>query len=313
MGRTATNRAFVSGFRCLLAGLMAAPAPVDAGAWTLPKGRVWTKVSWFRQTAQEWYIDVPEPVLLDYGTFGTHSIGTRRPYRFNGEYDSRALFIEGFLGVTDWFDLGVQVPYFDQAFEDDTRSDDPSDKGWSDMRVFAKTRLLQKPLLLTLKLGAKIPTGEFRNEEGLIPVGEGQWDFDVIVQAGRSLWPLPTYANIDVGYRIRKINEEIDRDPGDEWLVNAEIGAQPRSWLTMALKYELLRSGKGETFGIRSATLIKRISYLAPTVAVRIRGDTWVEGAVRTSLGGRNFPAGRQWIIGVSTGFDAGRFLPGPR
>ncbi|MEC9380622.1 MAG: hypothetical protein VX528_16780 [Candidatus Latescibacterota bacterium] len=54
-------------------------------------------------------------MLLDDGTFGTHSIGARSPYRFNGEYDSRALFIEGFLGVTDWFDLGVQAPYFDQA------------------------------------------------------------------------------------------------------------------------------------------------------------------------------------------------------
>jgi hypothetical protein len=46
----------------------------------------------------------------------------------------------------------------------------------------------------------------------------------LVLQAGRFLWPLPSYANIDLGYRIRLANEDILRDPGDEWLVNAEIG-----------------------------------------------------------------------------------------
>ena len=164
-----------------------------------------------------------------------------------------------------------------------------------------------------MKLGAKIPTGEFINEDGLIPVGEGQWDFDLIVQGGRSLWPLPAYVNADVGYRVRLRNKEIDRDPGDEWLLNAEIGAQPREWLSLALKYEMLRSGKGETFGIRTASLIKRISYLAPTIGVRVYDDVWLEAAMRNTLGGRNFPAGQQWVVGLSTGFDAGKVLPGLR
>ncbi|MBT3341682.1 MAG: hypothetical protein HN712_20655 [Gemmatimonadetes bacterium] len=310
MVRTATNQLLKAVLLALIGTTLSAPDPVEAGAWTLPSGRVWTKVSWFRQTTQEWYIDAPEPVLRSDGTFGEHAIGERRPYRFDGEYDSRAIFFEGFVGLTDWLDLGVQVPYFDQVFDDATRTEAPSAAGLSDLRVFAKTRLLQKPLILTLKLGAKMPTGEFRNEDGLIPVGEGQWDFDVIVQAGRSLWPLPAYANVDVGYRVRTKNDEIDRDPGDEWLVNAEIGAQPRPWLSVALKYEMLRSGKGETFGIRTASLIKRVSYLAPTIGVRVHGDTWLEAAMRSSLGGRNFPAGRQYVVGLSTGFDAGGIWP---
>lgn len=310
MGRTATKQILAVTLAALAIAVMMVPSPVEAGAWTLPAGRVWTKVSWFQQTTDEWYIDAPEPVLLDDGTFGAHSIGTRRPYRFDGEYESKAIFLEGFIGVTDWLNLGVQVPYFDQVFNDDTRVEPPSDAGLSDVRLYAKTRLLHKPLSLTMKFGAKIPTGDFRNEDGLIPVGEGQWDFDVIVQAGRSLWPLPAYANVDVGYRVRMRNEEIDRDPGDEWLVNAEVGAQPRAWMSLALKYEMLQSQKGETFGIRTASLIKRISYLAPTVGVRIHDDTWLEVAMRTSLGGRNFPAGRQWVVGLSTEFEARSLWP---
>ncbi len=310
MVRTATNHVHKAVLLVLILGVVNAPDPVDAGAWTLPAGRVWTKVSWFQQTTQEWYIDAPEPVLRADGTFGKHPIGIRRPYWVGGEYSSQAIFLEGFVGLTDWLDLGVQVPYFDQAFDDETRAEAPADAGLSDLRIFAKTQLLQNPLILTLKLGAKMPTGEFRNEDGLIPVGEGQWDFDVFVQAGRSLWPLPAYVNVDVGYRVRMRNDEIDRDPGDEWLVNAEIGAQPRPWLSVALKYEMLRSGKGETFGIRTASLIKRISYLAPTIGVRVYGDTWIEAAMRSSLGGRNFPAGRQYVVGLSTGFEARKLWP---
>ena len=313
MKRTATKRRAIRVIIGLVAGLVVIPSCVEAGAWTLSARRVWTKISWFQQTTNKWYIDTPEPVFLDDGTFGAHSIGSRRPYRFGGEYDSKALFVEGFVGVTDWFDLGVQIPYFDQTFADDTRSDTPSASGWSDLRVFSKTRLLQNPLHLTVKLGAKIPTGEFINEDGLIPVGEGQWDFDLVLQGGRSLWPLPAYVNADVGYRVRLRNKEIDRDPGDEWLVNAEIGAQSRAWLSLVLKCEMLRSGKGETFGIRTASLIKRISYLAPTIGVRVHNEIWLEAAMRHTLGGRNFPAGQQWVVGLSAGFDAGKVLPGLR
>ena len=74
--------------------------------------------------------------------------------------------------------------------------------------------MFRRPFLLTLETGVKIPTGEFKNEDGLIPVGEGQWDYDIVVQAGCSFWPLPAYANVDIGYRVRTENEEILRDPG---------------------------------------------------------------------------------------------------
>jgi hypothetical protein len=108
--------------------------------------------------------------------------------------------------------------------------------------LFAKFRLLEKPLLFTLKGGIKMPTGEFKNEDGLIPVGEGQWDFDLIAQLGRSFWPLPLYGNVDLGYRVRTKNDEIDRDPGDEWFLNAELGYNITRRLLLAGKYEALRS-----------------------------------------------------------------------
>jgi hypothetical protein len=183
-------------------GLMA-PVAVDAGDWTTRGGTLWTKVSWFRQSTGEYNTDGDQLILLPDNTLGARPAGSRQPYRFNGQYESVALFFEGYYGITDAIDVGLQVPWFDQSFDDDTRIDLPSESGFSDTRVYARWNFLTCPFLLTLKEGVKIPSGEFKNEESLIPVGEGQADYDFVLQAGRSLWPWPAYVNADIGYRVK--------------------------------------------------------------------------------------------------------------
>ena len=268
-----------------------------AGAWTLPKGKFWGKVTYFQQTTNEWYVASPQ--FIDGQVVST---GQRARYNFNGQYESKAFFAEVFYGLSDRFDLGVQVPYFDQSFADETRGQPVSDAGLSDMRVFAKMRLIDKPFLFSLKTGVKMPTGEFKNEDGLIPVGEGQWDYDFVAQLGRSFWPLPLYGNVDIGYRVRTKNDEIDRDPGDEWFLNAELGYNITSKLMLMGKYELLRSDPSIEFGsIKNRSQIKRIAFLMPVLLYAIDERTAVEAALRISLNGRNYPAGRQFILGIST------------
>ena len=206
-------------------------------------------------------------------------------------------------------DIGAQIPYFDQKFQDATRSEPPTDSGFSDLRMMAKLRLLERPLVLTLKGAVKFPTGDFVNEDGLIPVGEGQWDFDFGVQAGRSFWPVPAYVAVEYAYRIRRENEEIFRDPGEETLINGEVGYNLMPKLLLAAKLEMLRGGTGTDFGLPLASSIKRITYLAPTVSYTLHGNTVAEAAMRFSLNGRNFPAGNQITFGVSTDFDLNRWV----
>ena len=193
------------------------------------------------------------------------------------------------------------MPYFDQQFSDATRSEPPSDSGISDMRLFAKARLVQKPVVFTLKGGVKMPTGEFRNEDGLIPVGEGQWDFDLVGQVGRSFWPLPLYANAEVGYRVRTKNDEIDRDPGDEWFVNAEVGYQVAERILLMGKYEMLRSDPSIDFGFENRSQVKRITYLSPVLLIGLSGETGLELGLRYTINGQNFPAGMQMTAGLSS------------
>ena len=281
----------------LLVGLilLGAAADAGAGAWTLQKGQFWGKLTYFQQRTQEWYVGK--------GRFGAP--GTRARYDFDGRYESRAVFVEGLYGVTDRLDLGLQVPYFDQSFANAAFAEPRTDTGLSDIRALAKLRLLAKPLVLAFKAGVKVPTGTFKNEDGLIPVGEGQWDFDVVGQVGRSFWPLPLYGNIDLGYRVRTRNEQIDRDPGDEWFLNAEMGYQLVRQLMLLGKCEVLRSNPAVVFGGIEAE-IKRITYLTPALLYAVGRRTTVEAAVRFSLNGRNFPAGQQLVLGLATTLGKG-------
>ena len=266
---------------------------------------MWAKVTTLQQHTDEAYL---AGARFDNGEL--YKAGDRLAYPFEGEFDSEAVFIDAIFGVTDRFDLGIQIPYFDQVFADATRDKSPSDSGFSDLRTFAKFRLLQRPAILTVKVGTKLPTGDFKNEVGLIPVGEGQWDFDFVGQLGRSFWPLPIYANVDLGYRVRKQNKQILRDPGDEWFINAEMGINLTSSLLAMAKYDMLRGDPSTDFGfLKNQSEIKRITYLSPTLSYALDEQLAIELAVRFSLNGRNFPAGHQIAVGVSSQFNGSALL----
>ena len=72
---------------------------------------------------------------------------------------------------------------------------------------------------------------------------------------GRSFWPIPIYGNVDVGYRMRTKNDEIDRDPGDEWIFNGEIGYSVTPRLLVALKVEALRGKRAQISVLSRAAL----------------------------------------------------------
>ena len=283
----------------LILGACAIPHRIEAGAWTLPRGHFWGKITAMTQATNEEYVSVGgsgrEPDLAF-----IYEAGDRARYRENGQYDSQAVFIDAFYGLSDRLDLGVQIPFFRQEFENVGFRAPNVASGFSDIRGFLKFRLFQKPGIGTLKFGFKAPTGDFQNRDGLIPVGEGQWDFDFIFQFGRSFWPFPGYANLDVGYRVRLQNEAIDRDPGDEWIFNAEVGYTPMQKLLLALKVEGIRGRPSETFGLKLPSDVKRITYLSPTLLIGPYQNLSLETSLRITVNGRNFPAGRMWVAGIS-------------
>lgn len=259
----------------------------SAGAWTFPRGTLWTKLTVMVQDTNEDYIGVPRPNIPR---------GTRQPYLLDGEYSSRTFFLDAMYGVTDNFNVGIQVPFFHQTFEDQeltTLFGGPvSSTGFSDIRIFLKHKIGPDPIVSSLKVGIKAPTGDFQNRQGLIPVGEGQWDFDFILQAGRSFWPFRAYANVDLGYRVRLKNDEIDRDPGDERFWIAELGYQWTDRLLTVVKWEGIDGKETTSLGLTLASDVKKIQYISPALMFKATKTLSVETGVRFSINGQNFPAG---------------------
>ena len=157
---------------------------------------------------------------------------------------------------------------------------------------------MHEPVVGTLKLGIKTPSGEFRAAPEAMSASDGQWDFEVIAQIGRSYWPTPIYANIDLGYRLRETNDTIHHNPDDELIYNAEVGGSPTEMLNLALKLEGI-SGAG-----------RRVTYAIPTVLVSLPQGLSVEAAARVTVLGRADPsvgppphtyfAGSTWMLGIS-------------
>ena len=286
------------------------PQMASAGAWTLEKGRVWSKITYLSLSTTEHYNAAGEAGA------------------FPGRYNSRQVFLDLFYGVNDRVDVGLQLPFINREFVDLTNEnhmnffggdDNGGESGVGDLRGFAKINLVQQPFVGTLKLGLKAPIGSFRDvPPEAVSASDGQWDFDVVAQVGRSFWPVPLYANVDLGYRFRQENSDTAYDePDGEFIYNAETGLNPMDKILVALKLEGIISG-----GIISGEYPKRdgrrITYLVPTLLVNLQPNLSLEAAARMSISGRadqfykgspppppyTYFAGPTWTVGISYSGD---------
>ncbi|MDE3258147.1 MAG: hypothetical protein OYM47_09965 [Gemmatimonadota bacterium] len=264
-----------------------APQSARAGAWTLEKGQVWSKITGLYQATDE-----------HYGKDG-------EPSGFPADYTSQEVYLDVFYGVTKRFDLGVQFAAINRKFENFTATRHremfgyrAKESGLGDIRVFGKVNLVHEPVVGTLKLGIKAPSGDFRAAPEAMSAGNGQWDVELIAQIGKSYYPIPIYANIDLGYRLRETNETIHHNPDDELIYNLEVGGSPVDRLNIALKLEGI-SGAG-----------RRVTYAIPTILVSLPQGLAIEAAARVSVLGRADPkvgppphtyfAGSTFLLGIS-------------
>lgn len=263
-----------------------APQAAYAGAWTLEKGQVWSKVTGLYQATDEHYDKDGEPSGIP------------------ADYTSQEVYLDVYYGVTKRFDLGVQFGAINRKFGNFTSNRHremfgyrAKESGLGDIRVFGKVNLVHEPVVGTLMLGIKAPTGDFRAAPEAMSAGNGQWDVELVAQIGKSYWPIPVYANIDLGYRLRETNETIHHNPDDELIYNLEIGASPVEILNIALKLEGI-SGAG-----------RRVTYAIPTAIVSLPQGIALEAAARVSVLGRADPslgapytffAGSTFLVGIS-------------
>lgn len=277
------------------------PQMAAAGAWTLEQGQIWSKVTVMSQSTDEHYDGDGNAVEIP----------------ADAQYESQQVYFDVRYGVTDQIDLGLQVPYLSNNFVDKDESNDvatpppalETESGIGDIRGFAKINLVNSADLVgTLKLGFKAPMGDYREVPEALSITGGQWDFDVVAQLGRSFWPVPMYANVDLGYRWRGEYQDSDPNPdrsytpGAEFIINAEAGYSPMDKLLVALKYESIAGAEYDALSNpgQPETLSQSVSYLAPTVLVGLHPSLSLEAQARMTVSGNRYFAGPTYAVGLS-------------
>ena len=273
-------------YRTAAAALIAAAvfsSPV-AAQWPAGQGQYWTKLSLFDHSTTEQF----------------RANGDKRPFlNPNAESRSRALFFDGLVGVTDRIDLWLQVPYFDLNFDDD--ADERHSSGVGDVRLSARYNLFQLrggSVPISVRFTTKVPLVDFPIDAEVIPVGEGQWDYEAWFEAGVSFWPIPAYGVLWLGHRWRATNRETTRDPGDEFAFLAELGGTLLGPLGGKVVIDAIFGKNGSVQGVPVSSDEREIVYLQPTVNYQVTPSFLLEAAVRVPLHGQNFPAGPQIVLG---------------
>ena len=273
--------------RCLLslAVILGTSGLAHAGAWTLPRGTNWLKAGFmFQDTTERYFLD-----------------GERIPYFFDGRNQTRALFFEYVRGITDRLDIKAQLPVFDVSFDD--LSDERRSTGLGDLRLEARYNLVQDPLVVTAGGTIKFPTGEFINDAEIVPVGEGQYDFDVFTEIGRSLWPTNGYITGKLGYRFRTENQETGIQFGNEILWRAEFGYRFSRRVSSKLLLRGIHGSEATSFGLPIESLRREIVFIEPGVYLNLTPSQGIEVTVPISLRGRNWPAGPVFTVSYITIF----------
>jgi hypothetical protein len=227
--------------------------------------------------------------------------GERIPYFFEGRNRTTGLFLDLRYGALPRLEIVVQAPFYRLEFDD--LADSRTSTGFADLRLGTRYALLEGPTVVTAGAAVKFPTGGFENDAEVVPVGEGQYDFDLTLEVGRSFWPRPGYASVLVGYRIRRANERNGIHPGNEVLWLVEAGHAIVSRLSFKAVARGLHGGASTSFGLDIPTLEREAVYLQPGLVWDLGKERALELAVPITVRGQNWPAGLSVGVGFSSRF----------
>ena len=234
--------------------------------------------------------------------------------RFGIEGDTRALFAEGHavttssfmtlaLGAVPGIDLWGQLSFHRLRYDDVAGR--RSSTGIGDTRLWLRAAPLEwlgSKIPFAIRAGFKLPVGDFDVDAEVIPLGDGQRDWELMAEMGRSFWPRSLYLSGWVGYRWREENTESRKDFGNEVFYYAQIGGR-----LGRLGYRIAVDGwdgaPGVTEGVTIPSFQRDLLQLQPSLLYDV-GPGQVEAGARFALAGRNLPAGTSLMFQYFTGWE---------
>jgi hypothetical protein len=229
------------------------PRTVSGQAWTQPAGHAYLKVSSQDTAAGEQYRQDGSRARYAAGVDGDAFEDASR--YFYAEYG----VVKGLtlIALLPWKRITVRSPH-PQAASGLPGTDRPITSrasGFERLKIALRMDVSERIGLRAdgrhssaLNIGAHLPLGYDRDREpGL---GPGQVDLDAMLFFGTSFWPVPAYAQLGAGFRLRtglfglSRGESAEPDYGNEWLVHAEAGLNVGTRvLLQALFYGAISNG----------------------------------------------------------------------
>ncbi len=265
-------------------------SPVLAGGGsigTLPPGEGWVQLSVFRQRSSE--------------VFGTG--GSRQPFLAGGRLRTQSVYLTGGIGVVGGVDLWAQLPLHDVSYADDGGARQRAGVGDPRFAVRVAPQIAGiTGIPLAVRGGVKLDGSRFPIDATIIPLGEGQVDWELSVETGGSFAPVPLYLLGWVGRRWRGLNREAAREPGDEWFGHLATGG-PVGAYRWEVAVEYLRGDPPRHLGLEVPASRRRLLQLQPTAARQL-GPGDLEVTVLLPISGRNLPAGPGFSLGYRVAWN---------
>ena len=250
---------------------------------TLPPGGGWVQLSYFRQRSTAFF----------------NQRGDSQDFLADSDFLTRSVFLTASVGLVEGVDLWAQVPVHNLDVVSD--GGNSSSSGVGDLRIALRITPaffgLDSPVPLGLRIGGKVPNTTFPVDATVLPLTEGQNDFELSLESGTALNILPVYIAGWLGYRWRGLSDVRQYKPGTEAFGHFAVGGALGD-LTLEVGSDFLWGQPATVSGLTlSGDEARRLFQIVPTVGYPV-GPGKGEVSGQFPLAGRNLPNGTG--LGVS-------------
>lgn len=225
--------------------------------------------------------------------------GDRMPFSCatGGRYTQHALRAEVSLGPLPFLSVDVAVPIVLRASFSDHRGT-TAVSGVGDLRIGVRVGREDDGWAVSGGLSATVPTGPSGLRDREVPLGEGHWEIEPSIHAGRSLWPWG-WIEAGTGLRVRLPAANVNVDRGEEWIASLSGGFTPIRFVGITARLESIVAGPDrDSFGLTSPG--RALLALSPGLVVFPVPDLWISGEVTFPLAGLEWPAGPALSVKVA-------------